>query len=204
MSPADADPMHAAERAALCAAGALPPDEERAVEDQLRRGDGELQGELDALKGVADALASAAPAATPPPAVRASLLDRVATDAAARATNSAASAASSGVYMQPSAEGTWQTIGIPGIRTRTLFVDRTRNIHSFLMQVDPGSEIPVHPHAGPEECYVISGELESYGRTLRAGDYLRAEAGTEHALSRSPRGCLLFVTAAIGDDVHSD
>jgi anti-sigma factor ChrR (cupin superfamily) len=67
------------------------------------------------------------------------------------------------------------------------------------MRVDPGTQVPLHPHHAAEECYMLDGDLDTYGTVLRRGDYLRAPAGTVHAPSRSEGGCLILVTAGLDE-----
>ena len=39
---------------------------------------------------------------------------------------------------------------------------------------------PPHHHGGSEECYVLSGSVHTLGRRLGPGDFLHADAGTDH------------------------
>lgn len=176
------------ETAALYAAGALSSAERAAFEQAM-------QHEPEAARALAEygeVIAALAPDAPPCPSrgrVREALLRRIADT-------------QQPVISRGDAAG-WREIGIPGVRIRTLFLDRERNIHTFLMRCEPGAEVPDHPHAGPEECYVLSGSFETYGTILRAGDYMRAPAGSKHPASRSAEGCLVLLTVAIGDDVQA-
>jgi len=94
-------------------------------------------------------------------------------------------------------EADWQPHAVPGIRMRVLSVDRTRGYSTLLLDVAPGTVFPAHHHAGAEECYVISGTVRTLGRVMRAGDFLHADEGTDHAELVSDTGCrvLLVVPA---------
>ena len=72
------------EQLALLAVGALTDDERTELEDVLRTRP-DLQAELDELQEAAAVLADADPGQPPPPALRASILDAIADDAAAAA-----------------------------------------------------------------------------------------------------------------------
>jgi len=67
--------------------------------------------------------------------------------------------------------------------------------------MEPGSHYPPHHHAGPEQCYVLEGELRIGDLVLRAGDYSCAAADTLHAAPASPAGCLLLIIASQHDAV---
>jgi anti-sigma factor ChrR (cupin superfamily) len=57
------------------------------------------------------------------------------------------------------------------------------------MEVGAGATYPAHDHAGYEELYVLSGDLETEGRLLGPGDFLHAEPGSHHNPLHSPHGC---------------
>ena len=91
------------------------------------------------------------------------------------------------------AEGWLQTF--PGVRFKELSVDAKRDVAMLLIALAPGASFPDHPHdESPEEAVVISGDLTSGGRLLSAGDYYRAEVGTEHTDVTSPSGCVALLS----------
>ncbi len=67
------------------------------------------------------------------------------------------------------------------------------------MRMDAGAKLPAHRHHGVEECFVVEGDLVDGDLVLRAGDYVRYDAGTVHSPS-TRNGCLLFVTASLRDE----
>jgi quercetin dioxygenase-like cupin family protein len=77
-------------------------------------------------------------------------------------------------------EGEWKDAGIPGITIKVLSMDRQRRSAVLLVRAEPGAVYPSHRHSGPEECYVISGEVVVQGQRLRAGDFHHADAGSAH------------------------
>jgi quercetin dioxygenase-like cupin family protein len=74
----------------------------------------------------------------------------------------------------------WFPHPVPGIRMRVLSVNRDHGYATLLLDVKPGTRFPAHHHTGPEECYVVSGEVYTWGRRMGPGDFLHAEAGTDH------------------------
>jgi quercetin dioxygenase-like cupin family protein len=75
----------------------------------------------------------------------------------------------------------------------------------MLVRMEPGSSYPGHVHGGPEECYVISGDLR-VGDSLhmRAGDYQRVAAGMTHPVQSTDEGCLLLITSSLHDELTEE
>src|ERR1043166_1823842 len=99
---------------------------------------------------------------------------------------------------QPSsarAEEGWRGGVFPGVRFKTLSVDESRDVVVLLIEIAPGARFPDHLHdAGGDEGIVISGDVITGGRMMRAGDYYFAEEGTAHTDTISPSGCVALVT----------
>ena len=92
----------------------------------------------------------------------------------------------------------WRAGKVPGVRFKTLSIDETRDVVMLLMEMAPGSHFPDHAHtAGGDEGLVVSGDVITGGRLLRAGDYYFAAEGTTQGETVSPSGCtaLLSLTA---------
>lgn len=119
---------------------------------------------------------------TPPPGLRAMVLERVRT----------------GSVVRRAAEGVWQRVA-PGIEVKTLFYDVTARAVSFLLRAQPNASLPAHRHTGNEECVVLEGECTLGDVTLRAGDYLFAESGTEHPAATTRAGALIYLRVAAAD-----
>ena len=65
---------------------------------------------------------------------------------------------------------------------------------SYFYRMAPGSRSEAHVHRGPEEFFVIEGELTDHdGHTYRQGDFASLAAGSRH-FSTSENGCVLIVT----------
>lgn len=98
-------------------------------------------------------------------------------------------------------EGAWEPIDIEGIRVKRLYVDPAGDTVSLLIQMDPGTSYPSHRHAGPEHCYVISGDLEVGGIQLKTGDYQVANTGSVHTVTSTVNGCTILIISSLKDEL---
>lgn len=133
------------------------------------------------------ALAASADAGEARPDVRDRLLSRL-----------GSSPAAPGFAFHFADAAAWQPHPIPGIRMQVLSAQRDTGYAVLLLDVAPGTHYPAHHHGGAEECYVLSGTVETCGRRLKAGDFVHADAGTDHGGLFTQDGCrvLLVVSAA--------
>ena len=74
----------------------------------------------------------------------------------------------------------------------------------MLVRMEASSSYPAHTHGGSEECYVVSGDLVVGALHMRAGDFQRCEAGSEHPEQRTDGGCLLLITSSLHDRLHDN
>jgi len=162
------------EQAALYALGALDADETHAFRAHLDTGCQACAVEVAAFTLVAGDLAVASTPTTPPPQLRARVLDRV------------ARAAKDGFYFRLADEGSWREVA-PGVARREL------GPSSFLIRMLPGSRLHEHRHEVTEHCYVLDGDLLVNERRLRSGDYHEARPGTLHEGLVTERGCTFLV-----------
>lgn len=141
-------------------------------------------------------LALAAPAAAAPsPRVKEALLARI---RGARAAGDGAPPQAGWRFESAHAAAGWRATRLPGVRLKTLSVDERRDVVQVLIEMAPGATFPDHLHAeGAEEGLVLSGDIVTGGRLMRAGDYYFAAEGTAQGATVSPSGCtgLLTLTA---------
>lgn len=91
----------------------------------------------------------------------------------------------------------WEPAPIPGVLTRILLVDRERDRVTFEAKLEPGATYPEHEHAGPEECFVLSGDLWVGNVQMHAGDFQNSEASSTHAAQTTDGGCHLLLIGCI-------
>ena len=95
----------------------------------------------------------------------------------------------------------WQLASASGIWAKPLFTDpRTHSVTS-LVRMDPGVHYPPHRHAGAEEVFLLSGDLNLEGQSMKSGDYCHAETGSVHGESYTKSGCLFILRASEFDEV---
>ena len=136
----------------------------------------------------------APPAAAPSPDVRARLLARV---RAERAT-AAGTTLPGWRFDSASDQSGWRPSGMPGLRFKTLSVDQARDVALVLIELAPGARFPDHRHdRGGDEGILLSGDVITGGRLMRAGDYYHAADGTDHVDTISPAGCTALISLTV-------
>lgn len=181
------------ESAALYALGALGQHEARTLDQHLAEGCEVCASELKEFESVVEALAFAAPAATPPPGAREKLLARLGAEAETAAQSNDEDTALPPVVVRAD-EGRWFEMS-EGVLCKQLFVDPTRNTVTTLLRLKPGARMPMHRHRGIEECYVVEGDVCTNNQNLKAGDYTCAMEGSIHRPITTINGALLLIVA---------
>ncbi|GAA5483394.1 cupin domain-containing protein [Haloferula sargassicola] len=138
------------------------------------------------------AMASAAFAPVDPPAdLKAGIMARIQADKLSQK-----DAPLAGFHFLRHDEGEWTPLPGGKIRLKVIsdFADSPHTL--ILLEADPGGVFFPHAHKGTEEVYMISGDLETEGRVMGPGDYLRSAPGTRHHKAVSHQGCrALMITA---------
>ena len=94
-----------------------------------------------------------------------------------------------GFTFRLAARDKWLPHPVPGIRMRVLAMNRAQGYAILLLNAAPGARFPPHHHTGDEECYVISGSLFTCGRRIGPGDFLHADADSDHGELWTDEGC---------------
>jgi anti-sigma factor ChrR (cupin superfamily) len=94
------------------------------------------------------------------------------------------------------AEADWLPHPVPGIRMKVLALNRTGGYATLLLDIAPGTRFPAHHHSAAEECYVLSGSLYTCDRRLAAGDFVHADADTDHGELWTDEGCRVLLVVA--------
>lgn len=136
---------------------------------------------------VARALAEVAFGPAPSPIVRDLVLARVSQQAVAPA----------GFTFRFATDEHWMPHPIEGIRMKVLATNKRNGYATLLLDVAPGVRFPAHHHTGDEECYVLSGSVQTLGRRLGPGDFLHADAGTDHPVLWTEEGAQVLLVVPL-------
>lgn len=82
-----------------------------------------------------------------------------------------------------------------GLKIKPLSANNEKGYLMILLKAAAGSEYPSHHHTGPEECFVLEGDLIVEGKILGPGDFHHAEGGSDHEPLRTKNGCTLLLVA---------
>lgn len=172
---------------------------ERVRLEALTAGNAEIRAEWLEFQAAMDGLARQVPAAQPPAALRARVLEavrRTPQKPPPEPVSMAGEASLPAGFRIVPGETRWQEGPFPGTRFKLLSAAPRVGYALLMIEIDPGVRYPEHDHDGPEELYVLTGDLVTEGRRLRAGDFIHAEPGSHHHELFSPQGCTaLLVTS---------
>lgn len=142
---------------------------------------------------VARALAESAFGPAPRAGLRNLVLSRVSEEAAAPP----------GFTFRFAADEHWLPHPIAGIRMKVLAINTAHGYATLLLDVAAGVRFPAHHHAGDEECYVLSGSVQTLGRRLGPGDFLHADAGTHHPELWTEEGARVLLVVPVEEVLGS-
>jgi ChrR Cupin-like domain len=143
-------------------------------------------------------LARTAPSATPSPAVKLQLLARIRAAKTPAVGSPAAATLEPGWRFESVHDATgWFTLPFSGVRMKKLSADPKRDVIQLLIEIAPGARFPDHDHSAGDEGIVLSGDVLTGGRLMRAGDYYHAGPGTKHTDILSPSGCTALVSTTL-------
>jgi predicted ChrR family anti-sigma factor len=170
------------------------------------------RAEVDSLARTAAQLIAAVAPVAPPPGLWNRVLERIRAPSGAtapaeeRATqpwkqwHAPAGMGPDGMLYAPST-GEFEPTSIEGIEVRKLAVDAQQNRVTMLVRMAAGTRYPAHRHGGPEECFVLQGDIRVGDLHMRAGDFQRAEHGSVHGVQSTDGGCLLLIVSSMSDDL---
>lgn len=93
--------------------------------------------------------------------------------------------------LTPMADARWEERW-PGIELCML--RESADSRSYLMRMRAGSTLPAHRHSRDEVSMIIEGEaLVGDAQRMGPGDIQYMPAGIDHAIIRSPGGCVAFI-----------
>ena len=188
------------ELASLYAVGALTADEQARLEAELR-GNAELRAFVRGLQRATDLLAAAMPQVVPPARLRQKILERIGANATpAQVESPPPSALVAGLRFLKGDDLTgWKQLPVPGAWIKLLSLELDRGYAVLLGKLEPGVRYPPHLNAGPEDFYVLTGDLHIGDRKLVAGDFHHADGGSQHEVNYSAEGCTLLAVLTTDD-----
>ena len=196
---------HQQEQAALYALGSFTPEEQEQFVTEVRA-NSELREFLASLQRTADKLAFAAPRVALPPNLKAKVLARLGTrpSATISETTEVPSPRAQGLrFLAGAASSGWKQLPIAGAWIKVLSAQPDRGYAVLLGKLDPGVRYPAHINVGPEDFYVLTGDLHVGDRTLGPGDFHHADAGSAHQENYSVEGCTLLAVLTMDDPLVS-
>ncbi|NJK62265.1 MAG: cupin domain-containing protein [Synechococcaceae cyanobacterium SM2_3_1] len=146
-----------------------------------------LEGDLNQITETLACLSYLATPVTPAPDLKARLQRRLEAEANPPTK-----------VLQRASDRQWQSHPVAGVKVAQLHVDTEKREMVALMQGDPEAYYPVHRHVGPEEIYMLEGDLIIYDTVLTAGDYIRSVPDSQHP-HRTLGGCICLVHACYQD-----
>lgn len=185
------------EQASLYVLGALTPDEQQAFESELRN-DAERRELVLQLLRAAGLMAKSIPQTPPPPQLKARIFERVA-PAKMAPLPSLATAIPGLSFQEAASESGWKALPVPGAFIKLLSFEKERGYAVLLGKIEAGVRYPAHVNAGPEDFYILSGDLVVGNRRLVAGDFHHADKGSQHGVNYSENGCTLLAVLTTDD-----
>jgi len=188
------------EQAARYVLGDLGAAEEQDFTAQVRDNQ-ELREFLFSLQKTLDQLVLAGPSATPPPALKDKVLGRLQARAGTASSLGRQSlpGALQGLRFQGSSNADWKELPVRGAFIKLLSLQADHGYAVLLGKLDPGVRYPAHTNVGPEDFYILTGDLHVGDQVLRAGDFHHADAGSHHEENYSVEGCTLVAVLTTDD-----
>ena len=184
------------DQASLFVLGALTPEEERILEAGLRSNE-ELRQFVLKLQRTTGMVVKSVPQTPVPPHIKSRVLERI---ASAKSAQLPLPAALSGLRFQEAAgESGWKALPVPGAFIKLLSLEKDRGYAVLLGKIEAGVRYPAHVNAGPEDFYILSGDLVVGNRRLIAGDFHHADKGSQHEVNYSETGCTLLAVLTTDD-----
>ncbi|MGJ5815796.1 cupin domain-containing protein [Paludibaculum fermentans] len=174
--------------AALYSLGLMTEEEAVAFTKHLAEGCDLCRREVDAFSVTASRLPLAAEEVAPPPGLRARVLEKIAEP-------------EPGMHVVREGEGRWRPTPFPGVSSKTLYFDRETSMATNLLRLEPGASYPAHHHTAVEQCLVLEGDVRQGGVVMKAGDYSRNDAGSDHGRISTVSGCLLLLVSSMKDEL---
>jgi anti-sigma factor ChrR (cupin superfamily) len=164
---------------------------------ELSASDPAIQTEASAvLEAATLAMAALTPLARPSAALKAKVMERIRHTPQASPARQAPPVFS---LVRASEKEEWIQLPEPGASVKLLSLNEKEGYAVVMGKLGPGAHYPAHTHIGPEEVYVVSGDLKIGGDYLGAGDFHHAAAGSTHEINHSEKGCVIIAVLTVAD-----
>jgi anti-sigma factor ChrR (cupin superfamily) len=188
------------EQAARYALGELGTEEQDEFCAQVRTNP-ELRDFLHSFQQTLDRVTLAVPSVAPPPALKNKVMNRLRENATAGSpsVSERMAGAAPGLRFLEASQAGWKALPIPGAFIKLLSLQSDRGYAVLLGKLDPGVRYPAHTNIGPEDFYLVSGDLHVGEKVLRSGDFHHADPGSLHVENYSVEGCTLLAVLTTDD-----
>lgn len=190
-------------QASLYTLGTLAVSECDAFESEMRA-DPELRDFTRGLMRAAEALARSVERVSLPNGLKASIFQRIDAETpppaqAAISRETIAHPALGLSFLMAAESAGWKPLPIPGASIKLLSLERERGYAVLLGKLEPGTRYPAHLNAGPEDFFILTGDLHIGATRLAGGDFHHAEGGSWHEENYSEAGCTLLAVLTVDD-----
>jgi anti-sigma factor ChrR (cupin superfamily) len=175
------------------ALGELTPAEQQQFSTEVRANP-ELRDFLFSVQKTLDRLALAVPTVTPPSSLKQKVLARVSANVPPPP-----SATVAGLRFLQGSDTGWKPLPVPGAFIKLLSLQADRGYAVLLGKLEPGVRYPAHTNAGPEDFFILTGDLHVGDRVLGPGDFHHADGGSRHGENYSVEGCTLLAVLTTAD-----
>ncbi len=185
------------EKAIFWASGMMPQSEVEQWLIELSNWDEAQQTEARAFMETSTlALSALAPLMHPAPRLKARILERIKTVPQVSPKTPVHSP-----FAMIRGENTdgWINLAVPGASVKLLSLNMSEGYAVVMGKLAAGAHYPAHWHIGPEQVYVVSGDLKIGGDYLGAGDFHHAAAGSFHDVNHSENGCVIIAVLSVAD-----
>ncbi len=191
------------DQAGLYALGVLP-EAERVEFEAALRANASLREFTRGLQNAADAVAQASPSVELPAGLKAKVMGRIdELTAAPKSTNQPQRLVPESIaglaFMVDAGGRGWKELPVKGTYIKLLSIERERGYAVLMGKLDAGARYPAHVNAGPEDFYILTGDLHIGDTRLNAGDFHHADAGSQHVENYSVGGCTLLAVLTTDD-----
>ena len=178
------------ELAAGFAAGSLETDEQAEFRALLKAASPEAKHEASRIVDTAGLISLALPRKAPSASLKGKILSRIRPPKPTPELFQ---------FIPGTGDAYWRPLRVPGAFAKLLSIEKEKGYAVVLGKLDPGTHYPAHHHIGPEQIYVLSGDLHIGEVALRAGDFHTAAAGSDHGINYSENGCTILAIVSTED-----